>query len=150
VANCHECRRSYKLKDKTPSLLHPLPVPLHTWDDLSMDFHSPGSISNGYDNVFVVMDRLSKRHVSLPTSKSAIAKTVASLYYRYIWRFQGYPLIITSDRGPQFISDFMDELLTLTRTKLKLLTAKHAQTDGQIEIVNQIIDTRLRPFVNHF
>ena len=44
----------------------------------------------------------------------------------------------------------MDELLTLTRTKLKLLTAEYVQTDGQTEIVNQIIDTRLRLFVNHF
>jgi hypothetical protein len=150
VANCHECRRSHKPRDKTPGLLHPLPVPLRTWDDLSMDFHSPGSTSNGCDNIFVVVDRLSKRHVSLPTSKNATAKTAASLYYRYIWRFRGCPLTITSDRGPQFISDFMDELSTLTRTKLKLSTAEHAQTDGQTEIVNQIIDTRLRPYVNHF
>jgi hypothetical protein len=44
----------------------------------------------------------------------------------------------------------MNELSTLARTKLKLSTAEHAQTDGQTEIVNQIIDTRLRPFVNHF
>jgi hypothetical protein len=150
VANCHECRRSHKPRDKTPGLLHPLPVPLRTWDDLSMDFHSPGSTSNGCDNIFVVVDRLSKRHISLPTSKSATAKTAASLYYRYIWRFRGCPLTITSDRGPQFISDFMNELSTLARTKLKLSTAEHAQTDGQTEIVNQIIDTRLRPFVNHF
>ena len=34
--------------------------------------------------------------------------------------------------------------------KLKLLTAKYTQTDRQIEIVNQIIDTRLRLFINHF
>ena len=60
VANCHECRRSHKPRDKTPGLLHPLPVPLRTWDDLSMDFHSPRSTSNGYDNVFIVVDQLSK------------------------------------------------------------------------------------------
>jgi len=150
VANCHECRRSHKPRDKTPGLLHPLPVPLRTWDDLSMDFHSPGSTSKGYDNIFVVVDRLSKRHISLPTTKNATARTAAGLFYRYVWRFRGSPLTITSDRGPQFISDFMDELSKLTRTKLKLSTAEHAQTDGQTEIVNQIIDTRLRPFVNYF
>lgn len=150
VANCHECRKSHKPRDKTPGLLHPLPIPLRTWNDLSMDFHAPGSTSKGYDNIFVVVDRLSKRHVSLPTSKGATARTAASLFYRYLWRFRGYPLTITSDRGPQFISDFMNELSKLTRTRLKLSTAEHAQTDGQTEIVNQIIDTRLRPFVNHF
>ena len=115
-----------------------------------MDFHSPGSTSNGCDNVFVIVDRLSKRHVSLPTSKSATAKTAVLLYYRYIWRFRDCPLTITSNRESQFISDFMDELLTLTRIKLKLLTTEYAQTDGQTEIVNQIINTRLRLFVNHF
>jgi hypothetical protein len=150
VANCHLCRTSHKPRDKTPGLLHPLPVPLRTWNDLSMDFHEPGTTSDGYDNIFVVVDRLSKRHACLPTTKTATAKTAASLFYQYLWRFRGCPLTITSDRGPQFISDFMDELSTLTRTKLKLSTSEHPQTDGQTEIVNQIIDGRLRPFVNHF
>ena len=126
VANCHECRRSHKPRDKTPGLLHPLPVPLRTWDDLSMDFHTPGSISKGYDNIFVMVDRLFKRHVSLPTTKNATARTAAGLFYRYVWRFRGSPLTITSNRGPQFISDFMNELLRLTRTKLKLSITKHA------------------------
>jgi hypothetical protein len=44
----------------------------------------------------------------------------------------------------------MQELSKLTRTKLKLSTAEHAQTDGQTEIVNQIINTRLYLFVNYF
>jgi len=84
VANCHEYRRSHKLRDKTPGLLHPLPVPLRTWDDLSMDFHSPSSTSKGYDNIFIVVDRLSKRHISLPTTKNATARTTAGLFYRYV------------------------------------------------------------------
>jgi len=116
-----------------------------------MDFHEPGcKDKHGYDNIFVVVDRLSKRHVSMPTYKTATAITAAKLYYQYIWRFRGCPLTITCDRGPQFISNFMDELSKLTKIKLKLSTSEHPQTDGQTEIVNQIIDQRLRPFVNHF
>lgn len=66
-----------------------------------MDFHEPGvTDAKGFNNVFVVVDRLSKRPVSLPTKKEATARTAAELYYRYIWRFRGFPLTITSDRGP--------------------------------------------------
>lgn len=34
--------------------------------------------------------------------------------------------------------------------KLKLSTADHPQTDGQIENVNQIIEQHLHPFMNHY
>ncbi len=44
----------------------------------------------------------------------------------------------------------MDELCRLTGVKQKLSTAYHPQTDGNTEILNQYIDQRLRPFVNHF
>jgi hypothetical protein len=84
VANCHKCRSSHKPRDKTPGLLHLLPVPLRTWDDLSMDFHSPRSTSKGYNNIFVIVDRLSKRHVSLLTTKNATARTTMGLFYCYV------------------------------------------------------------------
>ncbi|KAI0994415.1 hypothetical protein K3495_g13767 [Podosphaera aphanis] len=120
-----------------------------TWDDISMDFHDVGvPDKRGFNNIWVAVNRLSKRQISIPTTKSATAKTAADLFYRYVWRFRGAPMTITSDRGPQFISDFMDELSRLARVKLKLSTAEHPQTDGQTEIINQIIDQRLRPFVN--
>lgn len=151
VRNCHLCRRSDVPRDKTPGLLQPLPVPIRTWTDLSMDFHEPGtSDKHGNNNILVIVDRLSKRYVSLPTKKTATAKTAADLYYRYIWRFRGAPVTITSDRGPQFISSFTDEIAKRAGVKIKLSTSEHSQTNGQTEIINQIIDQRLRPFVNHF
>lgn len=44
----------------------------------------------------------------------------------------------------------MDELCKLTGVRQKVSTAYHPQTDGNIEIPNQYIDQRLRPFINHF
>jgi len=142
VDNCHTCRRNHAPRDKTPGLLHPLPVPLRTWQDLSMDFHElpAGPHRHHFNNILVVVDRLSKRVVSLPTTKEATAKTAAWLYYYHIWRWRGCPLTIISDRGPQFISNFMDKLCRLAGVKQKLATAAHPQTDGQTEIVNQIIN----------
>ena len=68
----------------------------------------------GYNSVFVVVDRLSKRCFSLPCRKDISARQTAELYYQYIWRVFGPPRSVVSDRGPQFTSAFMDELCKLT------------------------------------
>ena len=49
-----------------------------------------------------------------------------------------------------FVSAFTDKLCKLTGVKQKLSTTYHPQTDGNTEVMNQYIDQRLRPFVNHF
>ena len=58
-------------------------------------------------------------------------------------------MTIVLGRGPQFISDFWNEFCKILGIQLKLTTAHHAQTDGQTEIINQHIATRIQPFINH-
>ena len=84
MANYYSCRRSYKLRDKIPGLLYPLLVLFRTWSDLSIDFYKPGTNSHGYNNVFVVADKLNKRYTYLPTKKQATTKTAAGLFYKYL------------------------------------------------------------------
>lgn len=103
----------------------------------------------GYDIVFVTVDRLSKRTVSVPChKKTTTAKEMARLWIRYIFPWIGLPDSIVSDRGGQFVSEFWGEVCRILRIKLKLSTARHAQTDGQTEIANQYLQQRLRPYVN--
>ncbi len=74
VRNCHPCRRSSSHRDKIPGLLQPLPVPDRPWQHLSMDFASFNKDKHGYDNVLVIMDRLSKESISIPCYRDAWAK----------------------------------------------------------------------------
>jgi hypothetical protein len=97
-----------------------------------------------------VVDRLGKRSFSLPTNKTCTAVNLAELYYAFPWRIFGTPETITSDRGSQFVAEFSKKLSKLIGITLQRLTAKHAETNGQTEIVNQFIQTKLRPFVNYF
>ena len=150
VANCRTCRRNHIPRDKAPGLLHPLPIGDRCWQHVSFDFKSFPKDKKGYDNAFVVIDRFGKRAFSLPCHKEVTATQAAELYYHHIWRIYGTPETATSDRGPQFVSAFMDELCKLTGVKQKLSTAYHPQTDGNTEVLNQYIDQRLRPFVNYF
>jgi hypothetical protein len=55
-----------------------------------------------------------------------------------------------SDRGPQFVSKFWEELHKSLGTKLLHSSAYHPQTSGQTERVNQILEDMLRACVLEF
>jgi transposase InsO family protein len=150
IRNCHPCRRADVPRDKTPGLLHPLPVPDHPWQHMTMDFKSMPTDKHGFDAVFVVVDRLSKQAISEPCHKTVTAEDMARMFVKNIYRYYGAPQTIVSDRGPQFVSQFWKEFCRILGVRLKLSTAFHPQTDGQTEIMNQYMDQRLRPFVDYY
>ena len=51
-----------------------------------------------------------------------------------------------SDQGPKFTSAFAAKLAYILKYNLKLSTAYHPQTDGEMEQVNQEVETYLRMF----
>ena len=57
--------------------------------------------------------------------------------------------MVLSNRGPQFTSRFIKDLMKPLRTKRILSIAYHPQTDGQTEWINQEIGTFLRYYVNY-
>jgi hypothetical protein len=65
-----------------------------------MDYKSMPKDKHGYDNVFVVVDRLSKQAISTPCYKQVTAKDMARMYITHIYRYYGPPETIVSDRGP--------------------------------------------------
>lgn len=148
VANCL-CRASKDPRDKTPGLLHPLPIPLRSWRSLAMDFNKLPPDRSGANNALVIIDRLSKQSCTIPCKDTATAKTAARLFYEGPYRWVGLPEEIVSDRGPQFISAFTDELSKTLGISWRLASAGHSQTAGQVEIMNEYINQRLRPFVSH-
>ena len=150
MGNCRTCRWHTVPRDKTPGLLKSLPIPDRPWEHISVDGKEFPRDKRGFDFAWVFVCRLSKRVFSLPGHKTDSAADVAWLYYTYIWRIFGTPLTMVSDRGPQFVSAFMNELCKLTGVRQKLSTAGHPQTDGNTEIVNEWLTQRLRPYVSHF
>jgi transposase InsO family protein len=115
-----------------------------------MDFKSAPKDKHGYDNIFVIVDRLTKQSISLPCHKEINAEGMARLFARHVYCYYGAPESIVSDRGPQFVSRFWKEFCRILGTKVSISTAGHPQTDGQTEIMNQYLDQRLRPFVNYY
>jgi uncharacterized membrane protein len=61
---------------------------------------------DGYDTIWVVINRLTKMRHLVPSSTTVDAKELANLFVTNIFRLHGLPDSIISDRGPQFASRF--------------------------------------------
>ena len=106
--------------------------------------------ANGYDSIWVIVDRLTKIAHFLPVRAKYTVATYAALYIARILSLHGVPKTIVSDRGPQFVAKFWEALHNSLGTKLLHSSAYHPQTSGQTERVNQILEDMLRACVLDF
>jgi hypothetical protein len=151
VAKCDTCRRVKAIHMKTAGPLQSLPIPTRKWEDISMDFVvGLPRIAKGFDSIWVIIDRLTKIAHFLPVKVKYPVIAYAELYIARILSLHGVPKTIVSDRGPQFVSKFWEELHKSLGTKLLHSSAYHPQTSGQTERVNQILKDMLRACVLEF
>ena len=128
-------------------LLQPLPIPLKTLPNISMDFVESFPKSHGYEVVLVVVNRLIQYVHFILLSHPFIAAKVAAVFMREVFKLHGMPQSIVSDRDAVFTSNFWAKLFKLQGTELAMSSAYHPQSDGQIEVVNQSLEQYLRAFV---
>ena len=148
VSTCDLCLRTKTLKQPPTGELHPLPIPDHPWDTISVDFITELPESNGRDSIMVVVDSVTKRSHFVSTVTTLSSVGAAQLYVRHIWKHHGLPRRIVSDRGPQFVAEFTKEIYRLLGIKLAATTTYHPQGDGQMERINQELEQFLRLFIN--
>jgi hypothetical protein len=78
---------------------------MQRWRDISIDFIVDLFSSNGFTNIIVVVNRLTKMRYIIPI-KLINAISVAECFIKYIFKLYGLPNLIISDYRSQFISDF--------------------------------------------
>ena len=114
-----------------------------------MDFITDLPVSQSFDSIFVVVDRLTKMAHFVPCLKAVSGEDTTKLFLDNIYRHHGLPNDIISDRGPQFISKFWKSLFQLLKVQINLSSGYHPQTDGQTERVNQVLEQYLRCTINY-
>jgi hypothetical protein len=148
VAACDPCQW-YKTFPRAPvGPLNPLSIPDCPWQEISVDMITDLPLSKGHDSILVIVNCFSKQAHFIGCSKQILSLGIARLYWDNVFRLHGLPDAITSDRGPQFASDYMRELCGMLSIKQRLSTAFHSQTDGQTEHVNQVLEQYLRLYIS--
>jgi hypothetical protein len=84
----------------------------------------------GFDSIWVIIDQLTKIAHFLSVKVKYPVITYAELYIARILSLHGIPKTIVSDRGPQFVSKFWEELHKSLGTKLLHSSSYHPQTSG--------------------
>ena len=144
VLSCDACQRNKPVRHAPFGLLSPLSIPSRPWSHVSLDWITDLPPSHYHDAILVVVDRLTKMAIFIPTTKSMPAPDVAALFVQHVIRAHGVPANIVSDRDPIFTSHFWRRLMELLGIHSNRSTAFHPQTDGQTERLNSVLEQYLR------
>ncbi|GJT86692.1 putative reverse transcriptase domain-containing protein [Tanacetum coccineum] len=141
-----------KAEHQRPSGLLVQPdIPQWKWDNITMHFVTklPKS-SQGYDTIWVIVDRLTKSAIFVPMRETDPMDKLARMYLKEVVTRHGIPFSIICDHDPRFASHFWRSLQNGLDTSLDMSTAYHPQTDRQNERIIQTLEDMLRAYAIDF
>ena len=145
--SCDVCQKTKTSNFTRFGMLIPNPIPARPYQPISMDFVVNLPWSEGYNAIYVVVDRLTKHASFIPTTTGLDAEGFALLFVKVVVCRFGLPESIVTDRDPWWSSDFWMGVAKALRTKMSLSSSHHPQHDGQTEVVNKLLTVMLRTFI---
>ncbi|GJW13794.1 putative reverse transcriptase domain-containing protein [Tanacetum coccineum] len=111
VSKCLTCAKVKAEHQRPSGLLVQPKIPEWKWDNITMDFVTklPKS-SQGYDTIWVIVDRLTKSAIFVPMRETDPMDKLARMYLKEVVTRHGIPLSIICDRDPRFASNFWRSL----------------------------------------
>src|SRR5260221_1910971 len=114
-----------------------------------MDFIEQLPASEGHMAILVIVDRLTKQSLFIPTHDSINSPELAQLFLTHVFLKHGMPSHVTSDRGSEFVSHFFRSLSKLLWMELHFMSGYHPEGDGQMERLNQVLEQYLWAYTNY-
>ncbi|GJR50669.1 putative reverse transcriptase domain-containing protein [Tanacetum coccineum] len=151
VSKCLTCAKVKAEHQRPSGLLVQPAIPEWKWDNITMDFITklPKS-SQGFDTIWVIVDRLTKSAHFLPIRENDPLDKLARLYLNRIVARHGIHVSIICDRDGRFTSNFWRSFQKALGTDLSMSTAYHPETNGQSERTIQTLEDMLRACVIDF
>nr|GEY05148.1 putative reverse transcriptase domain, ribonuclease H-like domain, aspartic peptidase domain protein [Tanacetum cinerariifolium] len=145
VRKCLTCAKVKAERQRPSGLLLQAKIPEWKWDNITMDFVTKlPKLSQGYDTIWVIVDRLTKSAIFKPIRETDPMDKLARIYLKEVVTRHGIPVSIISDRDRRFASKFWRSLQNALGTRLDMSTAYHPETNGQSERTIQTLEDMLR------
>ncbi|GKE71242.1 reverse transcriptase domain-containing protein [Tanacetum coccineum] len=106
--------------------------------------------SQGFDTIWVIMDRLTKSAHFLPIRENDPLDKLSRLYLNRIVARHGIPALIICDRDGRFTSNFWRSFQKALGTDISMSTVYHPKIDGQSERTIQTLEDMLRACLINF
>jgi len=101
-----------------------------------MDFIEKLPFFSSFDTILVIVDRLSKQAIFIPTQDTITSVELARLFVIHVFSKHGVPSHVTSDHGSEFVSYFFCFLGTTLDMRLHFTSGYHLEANGQAEWTN--------------
>lgn len=84
VSTCDICQKSKPRRHALVGLLRPIPIPTRPFEVVTMDFIPELPTSNGFDNILVIVDKLTKYGIFIPCSTRITEEETARLFFKHV------------------------------------------------------------------
>ncbi len=148
VQTCDICQKAKPKRHGQRGFLKSIPIPSQPFEVITMDFIMDLPLSNGYNAILTIVDKLTKYTHFIPCNTTINEIETAKLFHDHIWMHYGLPRQVITDRDARWTGSFWEHLTSLVGIQRSLTTAYHPQADGQSEIMNQTLEVALRAFVS--
>lgn len=146
INSCDQCLKVKIPRVKPAGLLEPLPV-TRPFQMIGMDTVGPFPESSRNRYILVATDYFTKWAETRAVSANT-AKAVATFIKEQIICRHGFPEVIVTDRGANYTSNMVKELLASLDCRHAKTSAYHPQTNGLCKKVNGILCTSLKNYVD--
>src|SRR5258708_789982 len=149
IRSCTVCAHSKANRHKPYGFLKQLPIPPRPWESISMDFIEQLPASEGHTAILVIVDRLTKQSLFIPTHNSIDSPELAQLFLTHMFSKHSTPSHVTSNWGLEFVSHFFQSLSKLLWMELHFMSGYHPEGDGQTEHLDQVLEQYLQAYMNY-
>jgi len=124
-----QCYRLYRS-------LQQLPIPECPWNSISMDFIKKLPFFSSFNTILVIVDRLSKQAIFIPTHGTTTSAELAHLFVIHVFSKHRVPSHVTFNRGFEFVSHFFHSLGTALDMRLHFTSGYYPEANSQAEQTN--------------